>query len=120
VPWLAASLGLRILGLPRAVRALRSGDPARVALAAMALSGWPIALLLRVTADGVFNESVYFTVQSGALLWLFAVEAGVALLARGLSPWLLGIAAACLDPALDGGVRLAQGPHAADVVPARC
>src|SRR5262249_42324818 len=92
--WLATSLGLRMLGVPRAVRALRSRDAPCVALAAVALSGWPLALLLRVTADGVFNESVYFTVQSGALLWIFTCEALVGLLARGLSPWLMGIVCA--------------------------
>jgi hypothetical protein len=46
-----------------------------VSLAVMALSGWPLALLMRVTADGTFDESVYFTVQSGALLWLFTALA---------------------------------------------
>ena len=54
-------------------------------LATMALSGWPLALLLRVTADGVFNESVYFTVQSGALLWLFAAVAVGPVATVGLS-----------------------------------
>ena len=117
--WLAASLGLRMLGVPRAVQALRSRDAPRVALAAVALSGWPLALLLRVTADGVFNESVYFSVQSGALLWVFTCEALVALVARGLSPWLVGAVSACL--ALPSSAefvwRKARTPP--DVVPAR-
>lgn len=117
--WLVASLGLRTLGVPRAYRALRSRDAPRVALAAVALSGWPLALLLRVTADGVFNESVYFTVQSGALLWIFTCEALVALLARGLSVWLIGVASVSLavPSSVEFVWRKARTPP--DVVPAR-
>ena len=117
--WLVASLGLRILGVPRALRALRSRDAPRVALAAVALSGWPLALLLRVSADGVFNESVYFTVQSGALLWIFSCEALVALLARGLSVWLIGVASVSLavPSSVEFVWRKARTPP--DVVPAR-
>ncbi len=78
--------GLRLLGVPAALRALRSGSPAAVALGAMALCGFPLRLLLRVSADGRFDEAVYFSVQSGALLWFHALLAGEALLARLTAP----------------------------------
>lgn len=98
VAWLALGLGLRGAGLPAALRALRSDSAPVVALAAMALAGWPVRLLGRLTVDGRFDETVYFTVQSGVLLWLFALVSlvdwsrrvrarfgprGVALLAAG-------------------------------------
>lgn len=76
--WLALGLGLRAVGVPAAWRALRSGSAPAVALAAMALAGWPLRLLGRLTADGQFDEAVYFTVQSGALLWLYTLAALVA------------------------------------------
>jgi len=90
-----------------------------VVLGAMALSGWPLALLLRVTADGVFNESVYFTVQSGALLWLFAAVAAAQV---ATSPSRrLGLAVAgvllCLPSTVELVWRKATTPP--DVVPAR-
>jgi hypothetical protein len=75
--WLAASLGLRIMGLPTAVRSLRSTSLPVVALAAMALSGWPIGLLFSVMPlDYVgwrppYNEALYFIEQSAPLLWIF-------------------------------------------------
>jgi hypothetical protein len=47
--WLALSLGLRLVGLPAALCALR-GPAAASALAAMALAGWPLGLLFRVSA----------------------------------------------------------------------
>jgi hypothetical protein len=73
--WLALSLGLRAVGVPRAWRALREGGGATCALAALALCGWPLAMLLRITADPGFDESAYFLQASGVLLWLFAVPA---------------------------------------------
>jgi hypothetical protein len=69
--WLPAALGLRLFAVPSALRALRSRALAPVVIGVMALCGWPIALLLRLTADRGFNEAVYFSVASGALLWLF-------------------------------------------------
>jgi hypothetical protein len=77
--WLGASLGLRILGLPAAWRSLRSGSLAIVALAAIALSGWPIGLAFRVMPLDYagwrppYNEAWYFIEQSAPVLWIFTV-----------------------------------------------
>ncbi len=117
--WLVASLGLRLVGLPAAIRALGSGEAARVALAVMALSGWPLALLVRVTADGTFNESVYFTVQSGALLWLFAALTSAEC---ATSSWRrVGLVAAALLLAFPSTVELVwrKATTPPEVVPAR-
>jgi hypothetical protein len=82
--WLAASLGLRLLALPEAVRALRRSAAAS-ALGAVALAGWPLGLLFRVSAPEVFpgqkvvNDAAYLVEQSGPLLWLFAANALAAL-----------------------------------------
>lgn len=79
--WLVASLGARLVALPAALRALRAASPAAVALAAMALSGWPLGLLFRVSApevlesERVINDAAYLVEQSGVLLWLFAAGA---------------------------------------------
>jgi hypothetical protein len=119
LPWLMGSLGLRLLGVAPALRALREGIGPRVALAVMALSGWPLSLLFRVTADGVFDEGVYFTVQSGALLWIFAA-AGIASFgttrSRRYAAW-----AASAALALPTTAELVQGKAASvpDIVPAR-
>jgi hypothetical protein len=81
VPWLAASLGLRLLGLGEAVRALRAPSPSTPAMAAMALSGWPLGLLFRVSApeslpgQKEFNDAYIFIEQAGPLLWVFAAAA---------------------------------------------
>lgn len=78
--WVAASLGLRVFGLGEAVRALRGPAPAS-ALAAMALSGWPLGLLFDVSAPEVLpgqkfvNDAAYLVEQSGPVLWLFAAIA---------------------------------------------
>jgi hypothetical protein len=78
--WLVGSLGLRLAGLPGAVRALR-GPAFASALGAMALSGWPLGLLFRVSAPEVLegqkvvNDAGYLLEQSGPLLWLFALAA---------------------------------------------
>ena len=75
--WLFLSLGLRAVGLPDALRALRGPAPGS-ALAAMALCGWPLGLLLRVSAPEVLagqkvvNDAAYLVEQSGPLLWVFA------------------------------------------------
>jgi hypothetical protein len=66
------------VGLPDALRALR-GPALGSALAAMALCGWPLGLLLRVSAPEVLegqkvvNDAAYLVEQSGPLLWVFAV-----------------------------------------------
>jgi hypothetical protein len=86
--WLVASLGLRLLALPGAFRVLR-GQAAASALAAMALAGWPLGLLLRVSAPEVLpgqkvvNDAAYLVEQSGPLLWVFAA---IALAAFAKSP----------------------------------
>ena len=78
--WLLLSLGLRLVGLPAAVGALR-GRATACALAAMALAGWPLGLLFRVSApemlegQKVVNDASYLVEQSGPLLWLFAAAA---------------------------------------------
>jgi hypothetical protein len=78
--WLALSLGLRTLALPAAARALR-GPAAASALGTMALSGWPLGLLFRVSAPEVLpgqkvvNDAAYLIEQSGPLLWVFAAIA---------------------------------------------
>ena len=95
--WLIASLGLRVLGLGPAVRALASGSSAAAALAAMALAAWPIGLLFRIAVRDAFpgqkvvNDALYVIEQGGPVLWVFTVVAiaGVAtrrgrLLAAGL------------------------------------
>jgi hypothetical protein len=92
VVWLVTALGVRVLALPAAFKALRARALTPVALGVMALSGWPIALLLRLTADREFNESVYFTVLSGAILWLFFVVAFERVLASDRSR-VIGLAA---------------------------
>jgi hypothetical protein len=80
VLWLIASLGLRVVGLPAAVRSLR-GPATASALAAMALSGWPLGLLFRVSAPEVLpgqkfvNDAAYLVEQAGPLLWIFSALA---------------------------------------------
>jgi hypothetical protein len=75
--WIVASLGLRALGLVDAVRALRSSSVPAAALAAMALSAWPLGLLFRVSAPEVLpgqkfvNDAAYVVEQGGPLLWIF-------------------------------------------------
>ena len=77
--WIVASLGLRVVGLPGAVRALRSGPPVTAAAAAMALTAWPLGLLFRVSApemlpgQRVVNDAAYVIEQGGPLLWIFTV-----------------------------------------------
>ena len=98
--WLVLSLGLRLVGLPAALGALR-GPTAASALAAMALSGWPLGLMLRVSAPEVLegqkvvNDAAYLVEQSGPLLWLFAALA-LARLASSAPRRLLLIAALVL------------------------
>ncbi len=78
--WLVLSLGLRLAGLPGAARALR-GPAFASALGTMALSGWPLGLLFRVSAPEVLegqkvvNDAGYLLEQSAPLLWVFALIA---------------------------------------------
>ncbi|PYQ14467.1 MAG: hypothetical protein DMF80_12325 [Acidobacteria bacterium] len=77
LPWLAASLGLRLFGLPRAAAALRRGPAAGAVLAVMALAAWPLGLLFRVSApqalegQKVINDAAYLIEEGGPLLWIF-------------------------------------------------
>jgi hypothetical protein len=116
--WLGASLGLRLIGLPSAVRSLREDAPA-AALAVMALSGWPLGLLLRVSAPDVLpgqsivNDAAYLVEQSGPLLWIFAVVAVGRLIERrrAEAPWLLlGAASLCLPSTVQFVTRKATEP----------
>jgi hypothetical protein len=81
VLWLGASLGVRAVALPTAIRGLRDGPWSGTALAAMALAAWPLGLLFRVAApewlpgQTVVNDGAYFVEQGGALLWIFAAMA---------------------------------------------
>jgi hypothetical protein len=110
--WLVLALGVRSLGLPAAWRALRAAPAPEATLAAMALAGFPLRLLLRISADGQFDEAVYFSVQSGALLWFHALGAGVVAWERRRS-WLaraglLVLAAAALPTTVDFVARKAR------------
>jgi hypothetical protein len=75
--WVLASLGLRVIGIPAAARALRGAAPVATVLAAMALVGWPLGLLFRVSApqvlegQKVINDAAYLLEQAGPLLWIF-------------------------------------------------
>jgi hypothetical protein len=108
--WLAASLGLRLVAVPDALRALR-GSAAASALGAMALSGWPLGLLFRVSAPEVLegqkvvNDAAYLVEQSGPLLWVFAA---IALARFSTSPRRRSLAlAACLLLATPATVQFA-------------
>jgi len=88
--WLLAALGLRAAGVPAAVAALLRGGTARRGLAVLALAGWPLGLLLRISPVEAgqrvrpFNEALYFFEQSGLVLWVFAALALGGLRLRGL------------------------------------
>lgn len=103
--WLAASLGLRMLGLPAAVRALMHGPAVSAALAAMALAAWPLGLLFRVSApealagQRVINDAAYLIEEGGPLLWIFTALALAELAAAGRRrPMVLAMAAALALP----------------------
>jgi len=83
--WTLAALGLRVFGVSRALAALRSADSVAVTLAAAALLGWPLRLLVHINADGRFDEAAYFTEHSGALLWIFTALALAPYATRGAS-----------------------------------
>jgi len=119
VLWLAAALGLRLLALPGALRALGARSAAPVVLGTMAIVGWPVALLLRFSADREFNEGVYFTVQSGALLWLFVALALERLALSGFRPALLVALAAALSLPASAELVVRKALAPPDVVPAR-
>jgi hypothetical protein len=100
--WLFASLGLRILGLTGAARALRTGPPSVATAAAMALAAWPLGLLLRVSAPEMLpgqrfvNDAAYVIEQGGPLLWIFTVPVLVTL-ASAYRPALVAALCAALS-----------------------
>ena len=103
VPWLLASLGLRVLGIPEALRAVRQGPLPAAVMAWMALAAWPLGLLFRVSAPRTlpgqkpFNDAYVLIEQGGPLLWIFAALALAALARRWRAPVVLAAAAlACL------------------------
>jgi hypothetical protein len=105
VLWIAASLGLRLLGLRRAIAAAFCGPEIGRALAAMGLAAWPLALLFRVSAPEVLagqapvNDAGYLLEQGGVLLWIFAAAAisGVSI-RSARTPFVLALAAALAFP----------------------
>ncbi|HEY3122233.1 MAG TPA: hypothetical protein VGL15_16530 [Vicinamibacteria bacterium] len=122
--WLFASLGLRLVGVPAAARALRRGPPVAVVLGAMALAGWPLGLLFRVSAPEVLagqkvvNDAAYLVEQAGPLLWIFT---GMTLAAWSLRPVLgLPLLTLSLMLALPATVQFvwASALHAPDRLPA--
>ena len=87
-----------------AVRAPARPRAAASALAAMALSGWPLGLLFRVSAPEVLagqkfvNDAAYLVEQSGPLLWLFAAVALARLATTAARRRAAALAAACSWP----------------------
>jgi hypothetical protein len=79
--WIMASLGVRALAVPEAVRALRAGPTPGAALAVMTLAAWPLGLMFRVSSPEVLpgqtvvNDAAYLVEQGGALLWIFTAVA---------------------------------------------
>jgi hypothetical protein len=79
--WLVASLGARLLGVPQALRAVRGGQAAAAVMAWIALSAWPLGLLVRISAPHTaagqkpFNDGYMLIEQGGPLLWIFTALA---------------------------------------------
>jgi hypothetical protein len=121
--WTFASLGLRALALPEAVRWLRAGPAAGAALAAMSLAAWPLGLLFRVSAPEVLpgqtfvNDAAYLVEQGGALLWIVAAVAAARWAGSARARAVLALAALLAVPStLQFAVKKARLP--ADPVPA--
>jgi hypothetical protein len=102
VLWIAASLGLRMAGIPAAVRALRDSRVIAPALAAMALAAWPLGLLFRVSAPEMLegqkavNDAAYLVEQGGPLLWIFTAGALARWMETRAAPRLAALAAIAL------------------------
>ena len=107
--WAVLSLGLRAVGIPGAWRALREGGTARSALGAFALGGWPLGMLLSITADPRCDESFYFLQASGVVLWLFAASA-IRQATRPTAALALAAALFCLPSTLEFLARKATQP----------
>jgi hypothetical protein len=88
VGWLVCSLGIRVFGLWSAGRGLRALDPIAPALATIALTAWPLGMLLRVAAPEMLagqrtiNDAAYLIEQGGPILWIFTAIALASLAAR--------------------------------------
>jgi hypothetical protein len=113
--WLVLSLGLRVLGIPAAVRSLRGPSGAGSVLGALALWGWPLATFVSVTADPTVDESFYFLQVSGLLLWVFAAPV---LAELGRRRRLVAAAAFAVAFAPAGEFLLRKVPQKPEVVPA--
>lgn len=115
VLWIVAIASVRLLAVPAALRALRSRNLSAAILAALALSGWAIGLIFKVTliegARGrtLVNNADYFIDQSGFVLWVFVASA---LTASSLPTRATVVMwASCGALALSGNmVRIASGP----------
>jgi hypothetical protein len=113
--WLALSLGLRVLGIPGAVRALWRGEGASSVLGALALWGWPLATFLSITADPDVDESFYFLQVSALALWVFAAPVLLAVARRSAVLAALALLVAFAPAAEFLGQKVRQEP---EVVPA--
>jgi hypothetical protein len=110
--WLAVSLGLRSLGIRPACEAALSRGAAAVASAALALTAWPLALLVRVSADAapgdpVINNANFFAEQGGVLLWLFTAVTLARIAGRRRVPVLAAAALLALPSTLQFAVKKA-------------
>jgi hypothetical protein len=113
--WLALSLGLRVIGIPGAMRSLSGASGAGSVLGALALWGWPLATFLSITADPDVDESFYFLQASGLALWIFA--APVLADAARRRPLVVGLALlVAFAPA--GEFLVSKVPQPPEVVPA--
>jgi hypothetical protein len=124
--WTFASLGLRVLGVVDALSALRRRVSLPLsALAALALSGWPLGMVLRVSAVEVLggqrfvNDAAYLLEQSAVPLWIFTSAGLARLFAHRRPVRVLSAAAAvllCAPSTAQFVVKKARLP--ADPVPA--
>jgi hypothetical protein len=117
--WIVLSLGLRVLGLPAAGRALARRDVLAPALAAMALAAWPLGLLFRVSAPEMLegqkavNDAAYLIEEGGPLLWLFAagtIGAGIEAHRRWRAPLVAAAALLALPATVQFVARKATQP----------
>jgi hypothetical protein len=122
--WVLASLGLRSIGLPRAVRCLLAASPVGTPLAVVALTAWPLGLLLHVSAPEVLagqtvvNDAAYLVEQGGPVLWIFAVAAVDTLAGTGMRRVLCLALAAGLSLPSTFQFVLAKATLPTDPVPA--
>jgi hypothetical protein len=118
--WVVGIVGVRLWGVPTAVRALASRAPTPSILASLALSGWVLGLLFRITlAEAVrgrtaVNEANYFIDQSGLVLWVFV--------AAGLATWsapklrIAAVGVLCVALSISGTLwRIVSGPPGSDL-----